>query len=95
MFGFDVQQIVAIALIAVGGIGFVAMNWGKVAGFLGRIWPAGGKTATVPTVELDQNTLDFQALDRVQKRFARLKCKEGLDACSVQLQHFYHGEGEH
>lgn len=88
MFGFEWNQIAAMALLAVGGVGFLLANRGTVAGWLPKF--SGGTSAS-----LDENTLDFQALDRVQKRFARLKCKEGLDACSIQLQHFYHGEGEH
>jgi hypothetical protein len=90
MFGFDYTQLGAMALIAVGALGFAYQNRGAVGAFLSRFKPSGG---TVPTVAVDDDTLDFQAHGRLQKRFMRLGCKEALDACTVQLQHFYHTEG--
>ncbi len=86
MFGFDYTQIAAVALIAVGGIGALWSNRQTLAGLLPKSIGFGGG---------DVDTLDFQAHNRLQKRFERLKCKEALDACVTQLQHFYHDEGSH
>lgn len=88
-------QLGAVVLIVIGMIGFVYQNWGMFGDFFSRFIP--GKkttiTTTAPAVAADDDTLDFQAHGRLHKRFTRLKCPEGLAACSVQLQHFYHAEG--
>jgi len=49
----------------------------------------------LPTVELivDEDTADFQALKRLQARFARQKCADGAAAVDTCLAHFFHSEG--
>lgn len=40
----------------------------------------------------DDDTADFQALARLQKRFERNKCKDGIVAVDTCLTHFFHRE---
>lgn len=88
-------QLMALVAMGIGVVGFLFVNRGAVGTFLSRFKPSGGTTVTPPPVSTDDDTLDFQAHGRLHKRFTRLECKEGLEACSVQLQHFYHGAEDH
>lgn len=92
-FGMNAIQFGALVVIVVGVIGLVMSNWGKVTAFFARFKTTGGTIITQTQPATDDDTLDFQAHGRLHKRFTRLKCPEGLAACSVQLQHFYHAEG--
>ncbi len=84
MFGFDWNQIAAFGLMLVGGGGFLWSNRGAIKPWL----PSFGRTAAA--VPIDDDTADFQALTRLQKRFARVNCAEGKAAIQVCLTHFYH-----
>ena len=85
MFGLSPQQWIGIGLL--------------VAYALWRLWPmlptfrlpSLGGTPAAPT--LDTDTLDFQALKRLQSRFERQKCKDGKAAIDTALSHFFHAEG--
>ncbi len=85
MFGFDWNQIAAFGLMLIGGGGFLWSNRGVLANI--KLPSFGGTTAAVP---VDDDTADFQALTRLQKRFARVNCAEGKAAIQVCLAHFYH-----
>jgi len=93
----NVIQLIALVAMGIGVVGFAFTNRAKIGTFLGRFkfWGGGGTTTITQTQPLvvDDDTLDFQAHGRLQKRFTRLKCPEGLQACVTQLQHFYHAEG--
>lgn len=91
----NAMQLVALIAMVIGVIGFLFVNRGAVGTFLSRFKWGGVTTTTSPPITTDDDTLDFQAHGRLHKRFTRLACKEGLEACSVQLQHFYHGAKEH
>ena len=57
-----------------------------------RLVPSGA-TSTPAAVAANDNAQDFAALERLQARFERNKCKEGLAAVDVCLTHFFHREG--
>lgn len=82
MFGLDWNHIAAFALLLVGGGGFLWSNRGTIASWLPSF---GGSSAPI-----DDDAADFQALTRLQKRYARLNCAEGKAAVQVCLTHFYH-----
>lgn len=84
-----VQQSLAYALLAVGGGGFLLSNRATIGKGLSWLFSLGGSAA--PAIAADDDTADFQALARIQHRFERLNCKEGIDACTVCLTHFFHG----
>lgn len=92
-----IQQILAYGLIGAGALGLAVLGVmylrKRFAGSFTMPAIGGGKPAA--PAALDDDTLDFQSHGRLQRRFTQRGCKEGLDACVVQLQHFYHGEGEH
>lgn len=69
----DYNTIAAIGLLAAGGIGFLWSNRGLLPKFT---------TATA-----DDNTLDFQAWERLTKRQS-LQCPECKEAFKTLGQHF-------
>lgn len=89
-----VQQYAAIGLIVVGAAGFLYSQRAWLWSFMPKRNPLRIAPATLP--DEDEDTLDFHALARLRHRFERLKCKEGLEACTTQQTHFFHGpEGSH
>lgn len=60
-----------------------------VMSLLARLRPSG---TAVPAVASVDNAKDFEALERLQARFERNRCKEGLAAVDVCLTHFFHRE---
>ncbi len=48
----------------------------------------------IATVAIDEDTLDFQALKRLQARFRRQNCKEGQAAVDTCSAHFFHGAAD-
>jgi len=83
----DLQHLLAYALMGVGGLGLLSHYGGSLAGWVKSKVSVGGNSP-------DEDTLDFQALSRVHKRFERIGCKEGLAASTLCLQHFWHTEGD-
>lgn len=92
----NATHIAAIGMLAIGVPGFLWSNRTSIVSALGK---AGGlftsNTMTPATNGVDDDTQDFQALTRLQKRFVRLKCPEGQAALQTAMSHFFHGtEGE-
>lgn len=81
-----IQQYAAYAMIFVGGVGLAAHYGSWAISKFGNI-----KLPTIGAAPPDDDTNDFQALARLQHRFERLNCKEGIDACTTCLTHFFHG----
>lgn len=84
-----IKEIVGYVTLGIGALGLLVLG-------ARRLFSGGIK---LPTFNLggggaapDENTLDFQALERLQHRFENAKCKEGMDACTVCLTHFFHGQ---
>ncbi len=83
-------------------IEFLSAHWNLIAGGVlllaagaGFMWS--NRKAITPylpslggSVPVDDDAADFQALTRLQKRYARLNCPEGKAAVQVCLTHFYH-----
>jgi len=54
---------------------------------------AGSVALSAVELVVDEDTADFQALKRLQARFARQKCVDGAAAVDTCLAHFFHSEG--
>jgi hypothetical protein len=66
-------------------------SWGSSAA---QFVPGLGQSSrATPSAGIDDDTLDFQALKRLQARFERNKCKDGKAAVDTCLSHFFHVEG--
>lgn len=82
----------------VGGAAIIIaiMWWDKI---LAGIKKMGSRTSTTPPITtdkpgpLDEDALDLIAFRRLQARYTRLGCKEGIAAMETAGQHFLHGTG--
>lgn len=88
MIGFGIM----VVLLARNSLPSLAtlQSWGSSAAQLVGL---GQSNRATPTSGIDDDTLDFQALKRLQARFERNKCKDGKAAVDTCLSHFFHVEG--
>ena len=90
------NQYVIYGVIALAFINILSNHSGDIKGLLSRLFTS--KTAAVLPAPasvgagLSDDDLDSQALIRLQKRFGKAQCKEGMDALTICFQHFYHGQ---
>lgn len=89
-------QLRPYAGVAIAAILIAWQFWPTIGPLLAKAWrtlsastqqpPAAGPLAANA---VDADTLDFHAVKRLQERFARMKCPEGLKAVDVCLAHFW------
>lgn len=64
--------------------GMASKAWGLIPS-----WPRTSAAAIAPTTIADPDYLELQALKVLDKRFERLKCKEGKAALAVLKKEFF------
>ena len=87
-------------------INWLMANWQVVAALIAAIFGVplaagknpltlyGGMLGMNSAPPPDDDAADMAAFRRLEARFAKAKCKEGIDAMKVVSSHFMHSEGE-